>query len=492
MTLYRRFLNTLEQDEIIPHLAGQTVVVAVSGGPDSVCLLHLLNRAATPLNSRLVAATFDHGIRGAAAEEDVRFVETLARAWQIPVESGFANTPALAQQHAMGLEEAARRARYSFLAHVANKHRASTIAVGHHADDQAETVLMHLIRGAGLAGLGGMRPVTHLTVRHLLPVESRSGPLAVVRPLLRFTRAEIEAYCVEHRLNTRKDATNTDLVYQRNRIRHELLPLLAALNPNIRQILARTADLLYDDYAKLHALANETLGRLTITDGDGWCALNRDLFRREHIAIQRLVLRLAVAQLTSYQPDLSFSALESARLLAVSQQASGTHALPGKTVLQLDYGRLIIHLADTAPPAPDLPLLPSGTRLPVPLPGEVRLPDSPWTLSARWLAPGEDPAQFHGNPLSATLCIPEDARLELRTRQPGDRFMPFGLRGQTQKLKTYLINARVPAAIRDALPLLTIDGTLAWVCAGPQSRIAEPFAVTPESTRVALFEWHHA
>ncbi|HYO89770.1 MAG TPA: tRNA lysidine(34) synthetase TilS, partial [Candidatus Limnocylindrales bacterium] len=196
---------------------GTTLVLGVSGGADSLALLHALAALRRRLGLTLIAATLDHGLRGRDGAADAAHVDALAEAWHVPVVVGTADVAALAVQQRAGIEEAARNARYAFLAEVARSHGAGRIAVGHHADDQAETVLMHLLRGAGLDGLGGMRP--------LAPVPG-APDLMLVRPLLGVTRAQIAAYCARHDIAARDDATNADTALTRGWLRHELLPLM--------------------------------------------------------------------------------------------------------------------------------------------------------------------------------------------------------------------------------------------------------------------------
>jgi tRNA(Ile)-lysidine synthase len=193
---------------------GEVVVVGVSGGPDSLCLLHLLRRLAPESHLTLHVAHLNHGLRGAAGEADAQAVAERAADWALPCTIGRADVPALAVESRTSLEEAAREARYAFLQAVARDRGARTIAVGHNADDQAETVLMHFLRGSGLAGLRGMLPRTALGERFL------------VRPLLDMPRSRIEAYCAASNLQPSRDLSNADTTIYRNRLRHELLPLL--------------------------------------------------------------------------------------------------------------------------------------------------------------------------------------------------------------------------------------------------------------------------
>ena len=215
---------------------GESVVVGVSGGPDSLCLLHLLRRLAPESHLTLHVAHLNHGLRGAEAEADAQAVAELAAGWGLPYTIGRADVPSLAAETRASIEEAARQARYDFLQGVARAAGAGTIAVGHNADDQAETVLMHFLRGSGLAGLRGMLPRTAL------------GQGFLISPLLETPRDRVEAYCAAHGLQPRRDLSNADTTIYRNRLRHELLPLLEGYNPAIRQVLGHTAGVLAGDH----------------------------------------------------------------------------------------------------------------------------------------------------------------------------------------------------------------------------------------------------
>lgn len=242
---------TLDECGILPRHA---VLAALSGGVDSVVLLHLLCAARREGRiARVAAAHLHHGLRGAAADEDAAFCAELCRRWDVPFLMGRADVRAAADERGLSLEAAAREERYAFLRDAAHRLGADCIATGHHMDDQAETVLLHLLRGSGLAGLCGMRP--------------RTGDIA--RPLLAERRAGIEAYAVENGLTWRTDLTNDSPDMLRNRVRHELLPLLVSLNPAAVERLASTAQLLRQDEAFLSSLAAGAL-REAAADGGGY------------------------------------------------------------------------------------------------------------------------------------------------------------------------------------------------------------------------------
>src|SRR4051812_17327186 len=283
---------------------GAPVVVAVSGGPDSLCLLHALAQLRDDLGVTLHIAHLDHMIRGAESAAEAMFVAELARAWGLPSTVEATDVPDRARAQRANLHAAARAARYSFLARVAHAAGAQAVAIAHHAGDQAETVLLHLLRGAGPEGLSGMRAVTPWrgwgmgdrgweAEDALHPPSPIPHPL-LIRPLLTTTRESIERYCAEHGLRPRRDPSNFDLRATRNRIRHELLPRLIEYNPHIIAALGRTADVCAGEHAFALAaleqvwpqLVHERAGAIDV-DGSAWRALP--------VALQRLAIRRAHA-----------------------------------------------------------------------------------------------------------------------------------------------------------------------------------------------------
>jgi tRNA(Ile)-lysidine synthase len=467
--LLKKIRLTIEQNQLLA--AGETVVVGVSGGPDSLCLLHALCRLRSEYDLRLHVAHLHHGLRGPDADADAEFVRALAADWGLPCTVERADVPALAAEHRLAVEEAARRARYATLSRVAEQAGARTIAVGHNADDQAETVLMHWLRGSGLAGLRGMLPLTLLGDYRLLEgdagLPSFSPHLRLIRPLLEVSRAEIEAYCDHYGLKPRFDRSNLDTTYFRNWLRHEVIPLLARHNPNVQEVMRRSARVIADDYALLRSLLEETWPRIVLEEGSR-IVFDLTAWRTLPTALQRSTLREAIHRLRRSLRNINFVHVENALLVARDGTTGDQATLPRGLMLTVGYERFTV--ADVGVPEllPDWPLLPPDCApLPIVVPGVTSLPESDWMLEAAILGRGDLPGDWEANvdPWRAFLDAQAvGADLALRTRRPGDRFQPLGMDGHTAKLADFLTNQKVPRAARDRLPLLVGGWGIAWVC----------------------------
>lgn len=334
-----------------------------------------------------------------------------------------------------------------------------------------------------------MRPATPLSAAHLLPDSPSPNGLILARPLLNISRADIEAYCAEHHLPTRADATNTDPGYLRNRLRLEVLPLLAGLNPSIRETLARTARVAADDFALIERQVDAAWESTLAASTPDRVAFDRTQFRMLDRAIQRGLLRRALEHLLPPGIESVLAPLDQALILVQTGQTGRRASLPGEIWLAIEPDQIVAQRVESASPPPDGPWIPPGTICTVPVPGTIHLPGTPWVLHTRWLEPEEDPATLRRQPHTATLAVASDAVLSLRTRQPGDRFEPLGMGGRTQKLSDTLINARVPAGQRDRLPLLLVGSQIGWIGIGSEGRIADPLAVKSADQRIIVAFW---
>jgi tRNA(Ile)-lysidine synthetase-like protein len=458
---------------------GDLVVVGVSGGPDSLCLIHVLHWLRGELGIALHVAHLDHMLRAESAAE-AEFVAALARGWGLPITR--AKVDVRAQAMGANLHAAGRLARYHFLAQVAHAQGARAVAVAHHADDQAETVLMHLLRGAGSTGLRGMRPVVPWEEWGMgdgeWKMEAASQPPTpnpqplLIRPLLQVTRAEIEAYCIAHGLEPLRDASNDDLRSTRNRIRHELLPQLIEYNPHIVAALRRTAAISADEQDLLERLLAAAWPTL-VHERPGAADFDGATWRALHPALQRLALRRAYARLTSAE-TLGMEHVELGRT-AVAGGVGGRAELPGGVVLTVGYQGFTLG----APPVLQEPqLLGESIALPEP-PCQAELAVG-WTIEASEaefapLGNGArllEQAEFDANRIAGPLIV--------RRRRPGDRFRPVGAPGR-RRLQDMFVDAKVPRALRAAWPVVTDGDAIVWV---PGLRAPAEFVATATTRRV--------
>lgn len=507
-SLIEKVGDACQRDNLLP--AGSLVVVGVSGGIDSVVLLHALLSLRQALQLEVQVATFNHGLRPEAVD-DVQFVENLAAQWGVPVTSGAGDVLAIKAEGGLNIEEAARQARYTFLMQVAAQAGADRIAIAHNQDDQAETVLMHVIRGAGLRGLRGMLPISPLSEYHLLDDWALTdddddidpAEIFLVRPLLNVSRGEIRAYADLHGLHFRQDATNADTTRFRNALRHDVIPSLEKFNPNIRQVLTRLAAVTRDEVEIIERSIESTAAWLlewseteptAETNGEPGelVFIDRLAFREQPVALQRGILRKVLFELSPGLRDVSFEQTETARDLILNGKTGMQVALPVAVTLAVGYDEVTIGYGGRPFYPPHLPYLKAGQQLKIDPEGSGILAGN-LRLITYWVIEGRAKDLRFEDPLIATLVVPEGAQLILRTRQPGDRFRPFGLDGRSQKLSDTFTNFKVPSYYRDNVPLLTINDEIAWFVAptakGPQARIAEPFAVRSEEQSVLRLRW---
>jgi tRNA(Ile)-lysidine synthase len=447
----------------------ESLVVGVSGGPDSIALLHVLSRF-HPLD-RISVAHLNHQLRP-ESQSDAEFVESLAKSSGLLIHLGQADVGELARESGQSIEEAGREARYQFLAEVAQQANARFVVVGHHADDQVETVLMHFLRGSGPAGLRGMQTIAPMP---------NAPDLWLLRPLLDVTRDEIESYCVEQKLRTVSDSTNTDTSYFRNRLRHELLPVLETYNPNIRQRLCEMADIFAAEEDFMTTLVSDQWAHLAETVETGEIRLDLAGWQAEPLAIRRRLLRQAASEVNPNMRDLSFRALESARLVAEARVSGSKADLGSGVYLIVDYDELLI-TSRREKPAAGFPQLPSDEPVPLPIPGYVELIDG-WTIEAHYSNSIEyDRIVANTDSWQAYVDLNPFTPLMIRPRNPGETMQPLGLGGKAT-LKEVMINRKIPARARDRWPIVATSLHAVWVVG---HLLDERVKVKPDSHQTIL------
>ena len=429
------------------------LVVGVSGGPDSLALLHVLTQVMEP--RRLVVAHLNHGYRETAVAE-AEFVRRVAEAWGVVYKTSAVDVARLAQDTGASLEEAGRKARYTFFREVADTFETPYIVVGHHGDDQAETVLMNLLRGTGLRGLRGMRPVTPLAAT----IAEGSGYF-VLRPFLSVNRQEIEAYCQENELTPVFDESNEDVSFFRNRIRQELLPLLADYNAGIRYHLQQLAALTESDVALLDGLTADTWAQVVL-DVDDAVVIDRAAWSALPVGLQRAILRQAVVEKRPLLQDITFQAIEQARLVAERKETGQRFNLPGNLFLIVDYDRLIV-AEDENVVLDDWPQWVGEKAEKLPIPGQVTLANG-WKIEA---APVDTVNLADIRAAADDWCVFVDMStghdLWVRPRQPGERFQPLGMNGRSAKVKEVMVNRKIGAKWRANWPIVTDTTHLVWL-----------------------------
>ena len=493
-----------------------TVVVGVSGGADSVCLLHTLCHFAPAWRLALHVAHLDHGLRATAAA-DATFVEQLAHACSLPYHSRRLAFGAL-QAQGGNLEATARAARYAFLAEVAQQMTPTTqepiIALAHHADDQAETILLHLVRGSGLQGISGMQPVVRLPLHELLGAttqpftvaEKQRQHLRLVRPFLHIRRTEILQNLRASALAWREDESNGDERLARNFLRHQIMPKLAQLNPQVVTAISRLAELATADGARLAALDQAALMALLLTPLTTpieRMVLDLTQLRSLPAATQQGVLRQA---LLSFAPlaDLSLHHVE--RLMTQLQQpiaASGPHPLVGDVAWSstgaqaTTPAQLSLHRLAVLPFAPDHPYLEERWQAAV---GAVTVAmvgatvvGNEWQLVSRQRSRADLPADWQTNaqPWHAYLDAARVGELCLTTAQPGQSFTPLGMAGQHKQLGDFFTDRKVHPTLRSGWPLLVdrTSGAMRWVCG---LAIDHHARITATTTTVLELSWERS
>jgi tRNA(Ile)-lysidine synthase len=467
--LVRKVTHTIDGRHLVDR--GDRILVAVSGGPDSVALLSILSVLAPARNLSLRAAHFNHGLRGDESEEDARFVEAFCRRMNIGLTSErlpLVDAHGALQVQGRSLQEAARDARYAALTRIADAVEADKIAVGHTADDQAETLLMWMLRGAGLSGLSGIPLVR----------ESR-----IIRPLLEVGRDEIVAYLHEHELPFRRDSSNDIPRYLRNRIRRDLLPVLKRFNPSIVEVLTRQATILRDENEWLERLTEEQARKLTIERStDGLLVDHQGLIALPS-ALQRRVLRLLIKQTAGCWKGPSFRAV-TALVKGVVHGRSGSMLTVHGVQVSRDYDRL--RFARRVDGTRQTDRSPQDDGIVVPVPSTRMWPASGQRIRASLVHSYSRACEIGA---SRNCAVFDAGRLTmpllLRSWKPGDAFYPLGMNGHRKKLQDYFADLKVPRHGRRRIPLLVAPEGIAWVCG---YRMDHRFRVTSETATALLVE----
>ncbi|MGI5881626.1 MAG: tRNA lysidine(34) synthetase TilS [Dethiobacteria bacterium] len=467
--LYLSVKKTILQEQLINK--GDRVVIAVSGGADSLSLLILLNRLRREpdLPFSLHVAHLDHGLRGKSAAGDAKFVRRMAKKLGLPCSVGIVQAEHYKRSRGLSLEDAARQLRYGFLEQLAARVGANCIVVGHNRDDQVETVLLNFLRGSGPDGLAGMNYSRKI---------GESG-VALVRPLLNIKRREIEEFCWRYGFRPRLDETNKDPRFLRNRIRKEILPLLEkVVNPRLREGIFRLSQLFSLDRDCWEQITTDRLLAIQREGGPDSLTIDRQLFLGEHASLQGRIIRLVVKKLLGSIPrEVGFHRIQATLDLINREKPRGAVHFPHGLIITRDYQKIKAFLPAVHREEKRSRQGCQTTFLPIP--GEVGIAGYPHVILRASLSeacalvwpPDEERVAYLDfdkvfGLASAGEGLPpggnNDMVLLVRRRQPGDRFYPLGAPGR-KKLKDFFINHKISWRKRDFIPLVIAGEEIVWV-----------------------------
>lgn len=457
-------LKTILQDQckLDPE---KPVLAGVSGGPDSLCLLGILQEA----GYRVIVAHFNHQLRP-EADLEAASVSERARLLGLPFVGDSADVRDYAKGQSLSLEEAARTLRYRFLFAAARQQAAQAVAIGHTADDQVETILMHFLRGAGLSGLKGME------YRTLLPVFDPQIPL--IRPLLSLWRSDTESYCHAHNLEPHFDASNANQAYFRNRLRLALIPELEKYNPRFKESLSRTAQALQSDHAVLQEVLESIWREVVFERSETWVAFDRQKLATLSRGLRRNLIRRAAESLRPENRDFGFDALERAASFAEAPAGKQIDFINGLYLFS-EKGKTYLAAYEADLPFAEWPQVSRQSIISHPqldlgqgwvlVKEEKNMDAEGWSKSSdnwsAWLDADRLPA----------------GDLVLRPRRAGDVVSPLGMNGQTIRVKDFYINLKIPQRARAQWPLVCAGEQIVWVVG---YRIAQPFRITEETKHI--------
>jgi tRNA(Ile)-lysidine synthase len=451
--------STIEEHRLLS--PGEHVLVAVSGGADSMALLFLLKQLAPEFSLTLSVGHVEHGLRGEESRADEAFVREWAARWDVPVYVGRFDVPAYAKERGVSFEVAAREVRYKYLRDTAAAIGARKIAFAHHANDQVETILMRFLRGTSPTGLSG------------IPLIRDMNGIQIIRPLLYIWKNEIEDFCRKEGIDYRTDSSNRSVKYFRNKIRLNLLPHLEhEYNKNVQKVIYQLGEIQRDEDRYMEEEAGKALERVTKAREKGRYTLDNAAMRMLPVALQRRVIKLILYYLSEHTREWESAHIEGIRRLI---HGDAPHA-------QVDLAQHIrayreYHLLHMVCRKEEPSLLFTGA-VPLRIPGRTEIPElgirvDAFLIDGAHASPDSEwEARFDYDRLA---CHP----LEIRTRRAGDVLRPFGMTG-TKKIKDLLMEAKVPRRDRDRWPLLIWNDQIEWVIGIRRGRGA---VVTPNTRR---------
>lgn len=417
------------------------VVVGVSGGPDSIALLHYLWSKKKEWQLHIIVAHVNHMFRGKESKEDYEYVERFSNQLGLTFEGADIDVASYQKKHKLSAQTAARICRYDFFADVVRKYNANYLALAHHGDDQIETMLMRLVRGSTTKGLAGIQAKRKF-----------AGECAIIRPFLCIAKEEIEAYCAKHHLIPRIDYTNEKDDYVRNRFRHYVLPFLKQENPKVHERFQHTSEMLRQDEEYLMELSREKLKQAILHKTEERIVISVQSLIELPLPLQRRAIQIILkCLLPTKENTLTSIHIESVRLLLISQHPSGQLNLPENVKVMRSYDECHFYIQKKQAK--------ETFHHELPIPGEVTL-SSGWIIRATFMTNEQLAKDEH-----LFILKPEDIKqpLIVRSRLPGDRMKVKGMNG-TKKLKDIFIDEKIPLDKRDSWPVVTDStGEIIWL-----------------------------
>ncbi|WP_181951621.1 tRNA lysidine(34) synthetase TilS [Clostridium massiliodielmoense] len=434
------------------------VVVALSGGPDSICLLHILYTLKDKLGITLVAAHINHCLRGEAADDDELYVRKICHGLQIPCFVKREDVHKISKERGISCEMAGREVRYQFFQEVLRKINGNKVAIAHNANDQAETVLMRILRGTGLEGLVGIRPVRDNIF---------------VRPIINLTRDQIENYCEINKLNPRIDKTNFENIYTRNKIRLELIPYIQKnFNPDVIEVLNRFSDTVKIDNEYINNVAKEKYNEYGEASEDK-IILKGEIFK-EHEAVLTRVIRIALKKIKGNLNNLEKNHIYD--IIHIQKKSTGKYImLPNGIRVINNYGDIYIYKEESKQKVQI-----SNKETELNLFEENILTNYKLKITLN-IIKSKDDIKFDKNPLIKYFDYDKiKGVIKLRYRKNGDKFIPFGMNG-SKKLKDLFIDLKIPKGKRDSIPLIIFGEDIAWIVG---YRISDKFKINKDTNNV--------
>ena len=442
MDILQKFLRTIKKYELIKKK--ESIVIGVSGGPDSICLLHLLWRLREDLELKLFVVHLNHQFRGREADMDSEYVKKFCHELGVKSFIFSYDVGKYGKEKGITFEEAGRELRYSLFDKIAKKTGSTKIAVAQNRNDQAETVLMRLIRGSGLEGLAAI---------------DYMRDEKIIRPLLDITRQEIEEYCKYNSLKPRIDKTNLETIYTRNKVRLELIPYIEKnFNSRIVDTLWRSANLLRDDSDFLDGAAKEKLETIVTWAADGDYHLDLEKFNKLHISMKKRILRKVIERIKGNLKDIGWIHIEGVINLSHKKAVGSRIDLPGHILVELGYNSIDIKLNKGM----------QSTNGSYDFEYKLHMGETTHVENLRFsiraeIVPKSEILLNKNNRHTIFIDYNKiNGDLFIRNRRKGDRFKPLGMKG-TKKVKDYFIDHKIPKELRGEIPILCDEKGIIWI-----------------------------